>query len=159
MICPNCGAENEVGARFCVECGAPLEDQIILPDRPPEADDDDDDRTIMSSASYIAEQAKTMAVTQDQLAAAEAEAASVFDSEPPKPDRIPTPPAGTGSGSQGGGQGLMTQRNIIIAVVVILVLLCCCCALSIGAIIGSDPNAFENIISGLSRLSTVLLLV
>jgi hypothetical protein len=146
MICPNCGAENEVGARFCVECGAPLENQIILPDRPPE-DDDDDDQTILSSASYIAEQAKTMAVTQDQLAAAEAEAASVFDSEPPKPDRIPTPPTGTSSGSQGGGQGLMTQRNIIIAVVVILVLLCCCCTLIIGSIL-AQPGVLENIISG-----------
>ena len=154
MICPNCGAENEAGARFCVECGAPLEEQVILPTLPPEADDDEDDRTIMSSASRIAEQAKTMAVTQDQLAAAEAEAASSFEREPPRPD--PIPPVGSGSGGSGSGQGLMTTRNIIIVVVIILVLLCCCCALGTGAVIGSDPRAFENMLSGLNLLSNTL---
>ncbi|MBE7552207.1 MAG: zinc ribbon domain-containing protein [Anaerolineales bacterium] len=159
MNCPNCGAENEVGARFCVECGAPLETQLNLPDRPPEADEDDSDRTIMSSMSRIAEEAKTMAVTQDQLAAAEAEAASSFD-RPPEPEPIPVPPSAAGSGSSGGGaQGFMTQRNIIIAVIVILLLCCCCCALGVGASVGSDPDAFEDLIRELSSLSLQLWIV
>lgn len=143
MNCPNCGAENEVGARFCVECGAPLETQLNLPDRPPEADEDDSDRTIMSSMSRIAEEAKTMAVTQDQLAAAEAEAASSF-SRPPEPEPIPMPPPAASSGSSGGGsQGFMTQRNIIIAIIVLLVL-CCCCSLIIGGAAASS-GAFNDI--------------
>jgi hypothetical protein len=50
----------------------------------------------------------------------------------------------------------MTQRNIIIAVVIILLLLCCCCALGIGAAIGSDPQTFENMLSGSNLLSTTL---
>lgn len=154
MNCPNCGAENEVGARFCVECGVPLENQMTLPDHPPEADDDDD-RTILSSASLIAEQAKTMAVTQDQLAAAETEAASDFDQEPPKPEPLPIPPSGA-SGSS--GQNLMNQRNIIIAVVVILVLCCCCCALSVGATLGSDPTIMEDLMRELGLLSFDVLL-
>jgi hypothetical protein len=152
MNCPNCGAENEAGARFCVECGAPLETQLDLPDRPPEADEEDSDRTILSSMSRIAEEAKTMAVTQDQLAEAEAEAASSFD-RPPEPESIPMPPPAPSSGSSSGGvQGLMTQRNIIIAVIIILLLCCCCCALSVGAGIGSDPNGFEDLMRELSSL-------
>lgn len=159
MNCPNCGAENEVGARFCVECGAPLETQLNSPDRPPEADEDDSDRTIMSSMSRIAEEAKTMAVTQDQLAAAEAEAASSFNL-PPEPEPIPMPPPAAGSGSSGGGsQGFMTQRNIIIALIIILLLCCCCCALSVGAGIGSDPDAFEDLMRELSSLPLQLWIV
>lgn len=158
MNCPNCGAENEVGARFCVECGAPLETQLDLPDRPPEVDDEDqDDRTILSSVSRIAEEAKTMAVTQDQLAAAEAEAASTFESGP-ELDQTPILPAGANRGGQSGG-GLMSQRNIIIAVVVILLLLCCCCALSIGAILGSNPDAIEDLIGQLRVLPFDMFLI
>jgi hypothetical protein len=159
MNCPNCGAENEAGARFCVECGAPLETQLDLPDRPPEVDEDDSERTILSSMSRIAEEAKTMAVTQDQLAAAEAEAASSFN-PPPEPEPIPMPPPAPSSGSSSGGfQGLMTQRNIIIAVIIILLLCCCCCALSVGASIGSDPDTFEDLMRELSALPSLLWVV
>jgi len=152
MNCPNCGAENEAGARFCVECGAPLETQVNLPDRPPEMDDD---RTIMSSFSRLAEEeAKTVAVTQEQLAAAEAEAASAFE-RGPEPEVVPpTPrPIGGSGGSAGGGgsfgssgsgsPGWMNRRNIIIAVVVLLVL-CCCCSLIIGGVAASS-GAFNDI--------------
>ena len=163
MNCPNCGAENEAGARFCVECGAPLETQVNLPARPPEASDMDDARTIMSSVSRLAEEAKTVAVTQDQLAAAEAEATSAFE-RGPEPEAISpvlppiTASSGGGgggigsSGGVGGGQSWMSQRNIIIAVVVLLVLCCCCCALSVGASIGSDPDAFEDLMRELGSL-------
>lgn len=138
MKCPNCGAENEAGARFCVDCGAPLENPIDLPPAPPEFNEDDTDRTILSSAGRIAEEAKTVAVTQDQLAAAEAEAASFnsassFGSTP------------SSAGGSGGG-GFWTQRNIIIiaVVAVVLLLLCCCCSVLIG-VISADPEIFDNL--------------
>lgn len=140
MNCPNCGAENEAGARFCVECGAPLETQVNLPSQPPEMDDRDDDRTIMSSFGRLAEEAKTVAVTQEQLSAAEAEVASAFE-RGPEPEVIPPTPrpiggsggdgGSFGGGNGGGGQNWMSRRNIIIAIVV-LVVLCCCCSGLVG---------------------------
>ncbi|NJN96921.1 MAG: zinc ribbon domain-containing protein [Anaerolineales bacterium] len=102
MNCPNCGAENEAGARFCVECGAPLETQVNLPSQPPEMDDMDDDRTIMSSFGRLAEEAKTVAVTQEQLAAAEAEVASAFE-RGPEPEPIPPAPRPIGGSGGSGG--------------------------------------------------------
>jgi hypothetical protein len=140
MKCPNCGAENEAGARFCVECGAPLEDQVDTPPHPPEFDEDDSDRTILSSFSRVAEEAKTVAVTQDQLAAAEAEAMSA------RPSSTPPPTGGASSSSSGSGGGFWTQRNIIIIVVVVIVLLalCCCCSLLIGGALG-NPELLEDL--------------
>lgn len=157
MNCPNCGAENEVGARFCVECGAPLENQVELPDHPPEFFDDDSDRTILSTASRVAEEAKTMAVTQEQLA--EAESAASYSAEPESSFLPPPPSAGAGSGGSSGFQGLMTQRNIIIAVVVILLLCCCCCALGVAINAASNPEAIEDILDELSLLPLYIPLV
>jgi hypothetical protein len=132
-------------------------------------DNMDDDRTMMSSVSRLAEEAKTVAVTQEQLA--EAEATSAFE-RGPEPEAIPPVPppiaasSGGGggggiasSGGGGGGQGWMSQRNIIIAVVVLLVLCCCCCALGVGASIGSDPDAFEDLMRELGSLPLHLLVV
>lgn len=155
MNCPNCGAENEAGARFCVECGAPLETQVNLPSQPPEMDDMDNDQTIMSSFGRLAEEAKTVAVTQEQLAAAEAEVGSAFE-RGPEPEPIPPTPrpiggsggdggsGGSFGGSNGGGQNWMSRRNIIIAIVV-LVVLCCCCSSLIGISVALSED-FEDLL-------------
>lgn len=157
MNCPNCGAENEASARFCVECGAPLETQVNLPSQPPEMDDMDDDRTIMSSFGRLAEEAKTVAVTQEQLAAAEAEVSSAFE-RGPEPEVIPpTPRPISGSGGSGGdggsfgggnsgGQNWMSRRNVIIAIVVLVVLCCCCSGLAgIGAALSGELDGLLEI--------------
>ena len=138
MICPKCGADNEAGARFCVECGAPLDTSVDLPS--PEIPDQDD-RTILSSLSRLAEEAKTVSVTQDQLAEAEAAAASTpFRPEPPPP-----PPPMSASAGSSEGQGWMTRRNMIImGVVIVALLLCCCCSVIIGGIM-ADPEIMKEL--------------
>jgi hypothetical protein len=126
MNCPNCGAKNEAEARFCAECGTPLESQVD------EVVAEDDDRTIMSSVKQISEEAKTVSVSQADLADLSADMAQAEDAE--FETETPAPPSGGATGSGGGssqGGGLFTQRNIIIAVVVLLIL-CCCCALLAG---------------------------
>jgi hypothetical protein len=118
MNCPTCGAENEADARFCAECGAPLEEE-------------DDDRTIMSSVDQISEEARTVSVSQDDVAELEAEMeAEAAEAEP----EAASPPSSPPTGSSGGGNdGFMNQRNIIIAVVVLLVLCLCCCVIAVIA--------------------------
>lgn len=135
MKCPNCGAENEAEARFCVECGAPLEDQVDVPSHPPEFDEADTERTILSSFSRMAEEAKTVAVTQDELAAAEAEAISARSSTSP-------PPTSEASSSISGG--FWTQTNIIIITVIVLAILCCFCAALSGSM-AAYFGVFENL--------------
>ena len=74
MYCQNCGAENEAGARFCVECGTPLESEAVA--SPPPLVEEDADRTILTSAPRVAEEAKTVSVTQAEVVAAAADAPS-----------------------------------------------------------------------------------
>lgn len=137
MNCPTCGAENEADARFCAECGTPLEAQAD------QALAEDDDRTIMSSVSEISEEAKTVAVTQEDVAnlademekTEEAEVESDFSAPPP------SPPTG---GDGGGSEGFLNQRNIIIIIVVLLVLCCCCCAITIIVSLASNPDIMNE---------------
>lgn len=146
MICPKCGADNEAGARFCEECGAPLDNPVDLP--PPLESADEDDRTILSSLSRLAEEAKTVSVTQEQLAEAEAAASTPFRPEPPPP-----PPLSSSGGSSDSGQGWMTQRNmIIIGVVIVVLLLCCCCSVIVGGIMANPEIMDELDISMITRL-------
>lgn len=149
MHCQNCGAENDPDARFCAECGAPLESQIST--QPMDLDEDDHDQTIVSvpapsleSVESAADTAVDGGETDDSDDATEI----VTDPEPDPPAEpepvVTTPPTDTPTGAQSNGDGLFTQRNIIIAIIVLVVLCCCCFALSIGAgIISSD--AFEDI--------------
>ncbi len=121
MNCPICGAQNEPGSRFCLECGAPLADQF-----------DDDDQTILSTASPVAEEAKTVSVSYDEVETA-AQAEPEAESAPPVMETEPTPPSMPPAGPPADGS--TSRRNIIIGVVVLLLLLCCCLALAIGGVI------------------------
>lgn len=140
MNCPNCGAENDAGARFCASCGTPLESQI---ERPSYAPEDESDQTILSGMSRVVEEAKTVSVTPDQLAEAEAGMSSSYSYEPDLAS--PSSSQYNGSSNDGGG-GFFTTRNIIIMVVVVIILLmgCCCCSLLIGGIL-AQPDIYENL--------------
>jgi hypothetical protein len=78
MYCQNCGAENEAGARFCVECGTPLESEAVA--SPPPLVEEDADRTILTSAPRVAEEAKTVSVTQAEVTAAKSDPDVVVES-------------------------------------------------------------------------------
>jgi hypothetical protein len=163
MNCQNCGAENEPGARFCAECGTPLED-LRGATQPLE----NDDHTILSTASQLAEEAKTVSVTQDEVAVAadeietdipyEDDEPTIFSSEPPgmtpapaSPPPPESPPPAGGSSSDGG---FLNQRNIIIIAVVVLLVLCCCCFfIVLGVILGSGD--IQQMFPGLNNLGSL----
>jgi hypothetical protein len=149
MNCPNCGAENEAGVRFCVECGTPLEDQTEA-----------DDRTILSTMSEVDEEAKTVAVTQEDVAAAAAEVeAEAEATSPPEPEVAASPPDSSPPiASAGNGGGRSSRRNIIIIAVVVLILLCCCC-FTLGIVSLASSGALEEIMYELSMLPISLLFV
>ena len=121
MNCPTCGAENEAAAHFCAECGAPLESQTSAPE-------EDGDVTIMSTVSEVSEQAKTVSVTQEDVAnlAAEMDQAEEAEFEP----ETSSPPLTGEVITDNVGEKSNTQRYLIIGVLILLVLCCCCCVLA-----------------------------
>jgi hypothetical protein len=140
MNCPTCGAENEADARFCAECGAPLESQASAPV-------EDDDLTIMSTVSEVSEQAKTVSVTQEDVAnlAAEMDQAEEAEFEP---ENSSPPLTGEVITDNAGGKS-NTQRYLIIGVLIFLVLCCCCCVLaSIAAAVSNEDigNLFSYLL-------------
>lgn len=158
MNCPNCGAENEADARFCAECGTPLDTQPEVEPTPPEAAGED--QTILSSGPLVAEDAKTVSVTQDDVAAAAAESEAAVEIESPPSPEESSPPGGTlPKGSAGSsGPGWASQRNLIIIAVVVLVLLCCCC-LTLGLLGTAFSDVFEDIMYEFGMRSAPLLFV
>jgi hypothetical protein len=120
MNCPHCGTKNEENARFCADCGAPLEGQ----------GDEDSDRTIMSSVKQISEEAKTVAVSQDDLNKLADDMAQAQDAEFEPEPASPPPSMPAGGSNNGQKSGFFTQRNIIIMVVVLVALCLCCCVLA-----------------------------
>lgn len=161
MNCPNCGAANDADARFCAECGTPLENQdneaTIVGHS---LKDIDDDAPVLASPDQIAaEDEKTVTVDQATLNNAQADQSP----SPPQPEAAaPSPPPVTpasGGMDQGGTSvvgdtGGDSKRTmwIIVAIIVVVILCCCCFSIGIGGAIGSDPGVIEDIIDELSWL-------
>lgn len=128
MYCQNCGAQNEAGAHFCVECGTPLESEAVV--SPPPLAEDDSDRTILTTAPRVAEDAKTVSINQAELAAAEIEVEPP-PVIPPPPEAGPAVPPPVSAGKNAGrpvqGSGSGRSRNYLIIAIVVLIVLCCCC--------------------------------
>jgi hypothetical protein len=155
MNCPNCGAENDAEARFCAECGTPLE-----PQNTKATDEDqpfvDAEVTMMSSRSEIAAQLKTMTVDQAQMAAAAEESGTGSPAEPepippPPPIRPPSQPSTSGSGGQN-----RKMLYIIIGVIVVLILCCCCSSILFGIVFAEDIQDALDELSGLIVYSTAV---
>ncbi len=183
MNCPNCGAKNDADARFCEECGAPLENQDIEATMVGQnlSDVADSDQTIMPSPEELAaEEAKTVTVDYAKLVeAAAAESNDPAPSPPPVPEAAPPPPppdpsppssgdgdSGSiaGGGDAGGdgetpaaaGGGQSRKMWILIGVVVLVLLcICCCCSVPIGSCM-ADPNSCEDIIRELTAIPAYL---
>jgi len=133
MNCPTCGAENEADARFCAECGSPLDSE---PDQPLT---ENEDLTIVS-AGQIPEQAPTVAGDQEDVVSVPGESTEADEAEIEMDDTSTAAdlPPGNGRGSSN------TQRYIIIAVVVLLFLCCCCCLLAAVIAVASDPDIIDQ---------------
>ncbi len=180
MNCPTCGAQNDADARFCGECGTPLENPDVeatiigqkfeLPD---ELDFGDNDMTIMSTPARLAEEAKTLAVDQDAMAAAMEDIAppapsltdsaraamlppSLPEDAPPgvppvmgSPEPAETPPPVIEEKKGGSSKKiLLTVGGILL----FFIILCCCCSMAMGASIVSDPNFMEDLMRELSSI-------
>ena len=129
MNCPTCGAKNETDAHFCAECGAPLEKQDDMSVA-------DEDMTIMSTFSEVSEEAKTVSVTQEDVAGLAADMAQAEEAEF-EPETPASPPL-TGEIVGDNGPKSNTQRYIVIAILVLLVLCCCCGVLAIAGFVTFD---------------------
>lgn len=173
MNCSNCGATNDADARFCAECGAPLENQDVEATMAgQEFFDADNDETILSTPDMLAaEEAKTLNVDQAVLA----DVQENDDAAPSEPE--PTPPPAVASstptgitdddGHERGGDGQDGGSNaaaanggnrrifiIIGAVFLLVILCCCCCSIAVGTQI--DPNNIEDLLRDFALLPTYL---
>lgn len=173
MKCPNCGAENDADALFCVACGDTLESQdtdAVIEEQ--FFDDPDDEPTILSSRDEIFAQMQAMGLDDQSQPTSDQESDEIdsTDEPPPLEPEAPAPPSGgfragdqapsddDGGDQNGGSRGNQGNKNrtlyIIIGSIVVLLLLCCCCSGVIGSVIGSDPDILEDIIEELSSLNT-----
>jgi hypothetical protein len=155
MNCPNCGAENEPEVRFCVECGTPLESQAV----PLSIEDDDaNDRTILSSMPLVAEEAKTVAVSSDDVLSAVGEPDIVVESFSDRPAVEESGPAygSVDAAPLGGDVAPPKKRNYLLIAIVAFIVLCCCCGASaIGFMAAS--GALEEIMYELGVMLPVII--
>jgi hypothetical protein len=149
MNCPNCGAENDADARFCAECGAPLDhSEAEAPvtgssfDMPA-----DSDATIMSTREELAAQERTLRVDQAQLAAA-MEDNAYSPSEPVvPPPPVDIPPR---QGNNGGPDNRNRTIWIIVGVIIVLMLCCCCASIIAGGIFAEDIERMLGMLNWLT---------
>jgi hypothetical protein len=149
---------NDADARFCAECGAPLENEAVEAAKAGQAFvEADEDQTILSAPGEIASEAKTLAVDQVEISAGLDDSVSPLPSEP-KPSPPPTddvPPrreiagggddAGSGdAGGASGGSGGRFGSPMLISIVAIAVLglCCCCCSVIAGLNFAEDITFF-----------------
>ena len=172
MNCSNCGAENDVDAHFCAECGTPLDNVAVETAKAEHVfSDTDEDATIMSAPGEIAMEAKTLAVGQTNMVADVEDANNAEevddDSSSSEPESPPSSsgasPADAGSGDQdgdgmdhggGGGDGQKGSNRtmIIVGAIVLVLFLCCCCSVLVGGVVGSDPDMIEDLIEKIAML-------
>jgi hypothetical protein len=89
----------------------------------------------MSTFSEVSEEAKTVSVTQEDVANLAAEMSRAedaeFEPEISSPSLTGAPPPLTGDVMMGNAGGKSnTQRYLVIGVLILLVLCCCCCILA-----------------------------
>ncbi len=158
MNCPTCGAPNDVDARFCAECGTPLESQEPAPaSRPPALPAYDNDATIYSAPRDFAAEAKTVAVSQSDVVdrlKSEAPPAPASPEPPAAPPAVEPPPAefwppasaGTTTPPAAAATGNSKKKMwLMIGVgVVVLAIACCCCSTIVGGVLG-NPDTLNSL--------------
>lgn len=177
MNCPNCGAKNDADARFCAECGTPLDNAVLEAAKVEGFEEADEEQTIISTADEIAVEAKTLTVDQAEVMAAVEEVDNTEEADDEgstsEPESSSPPlesaPAGAGGddqngggmdGEDGSGESGSNRTLIIVGVIVVVVLLlCCCCSVLVGGVVGSDPGAVEDLIEEISMLPVYLPLI
>jgi hypothetical protein len=155
MNCPNCGAENDADARFCAECGTPLDQPDADETIAGRVDLADSDMTMISTRPDLAAQEKTMRVDQEQLAAAAeaGTAASTSEPVPPPPGDVPRDvPRESYPSEPGNLGGIQSNRNlwIVIGVILILMLCCCCASIFIGIAFAPEIEQYMGQLVGLT---------
>jgi hypothetical protein len=188
MNCPTCGAANDADARFCAECGTPLENQDIEATMVGQViEPADNDMTIMSTAKDLAAEAKTMSVDEAEVAnfLADTEAETPPAPSTPPPLTPPDPPAAQvpesdfkgallpdepveelvsdpspppPSAGTGGGGGNRKTIMIIVGAVLFFALVLCCCCSMAIGGALNDPDV-QDILQDLSSLPFESLLI
>lgn len=173
MNCSNCGAKNDVEARFCAECGTPLDDVVVETAKVERVfEKTSEEATIISTTGKVTGDVKTLTVDHAKVVASvddtdNTEEVDDNDASSGPEDTSPPPsvPALAGNGGDqngnrmdlgGGGdegRGGSNRTWIIVGVIVLVVLvLCCCCSVLIGGWIGSNPDAIDDLIREITML-------
>lgn len=177
MNCPTCGAENEMGLRFCGECGAPLtepEVEVTLSGQLFNEALTENEVTILSTPAQLLPHQLPTEISPTPLSHSpefneehtppssgtplpgsrdtlpEQQDAAPDMPPPPRPEPfLPTPP------DPSAKPGTDNRRTMMIALCVIMavLLLCCCCSVLLGGLLGS--GALDELLRELSYSTTL----